>query len=514
MQHASPPRSVGADLWLRLEHACDALCGSAANPLRHLGPLAFLSFWLLAVTGAILYAALDTSATGAYASITDLSRQPWYQGGWLRSLHRYAADAFIVLMLAHLVREWMLGRFRAFRRFSWLTGLPLLPMGLVCAIGGFWLHWDRLGQFSALASAEWLDALPLFATPLTRNFIHVENVSDRLFSLLVFVHIGVPLLAVFASWFHIQRLAQAAVFPPRAATLALTASLVAASILLPVPIQGAADLASMPASLSFDWWLLFLHPATEATSAPFTWGVTAVVLAALFALPWLPTRQRTAPVARVDAANCNGCRRCFDDCPYAAVTMAPHPQRQAREIAVVNADQCASCGICVGACPSSTPFRSVAELVTGIDMPSRPLDTLRVELNDKLAALGHGPRLVVVGCERGAEVGSLASDEVAVLSLTCTGMLPPAFVEYALRAGADGVLVTGCRDGGCEFRLGSRWTAERLEGRREPHLRTQVPRERLATVWADAGQLSSVNAALTELRERVAALPARAQETA
>ena len=98
-------------LWQRAERGLDtAAGGTLQNPLRHLGALGFLCFWLLAVSGIILYAVLDTSAGGAYRSIDELSRQPWYLGGWLRSLHRYAADAFIVFTVAHLVREWLLGR--------------------------------------------------------------------------------------------------------------------------------------------------------------------------------------------------------------------------------------------------------------------------------------------------------------------------------------------------------------------------------------------------------------------
>jgi hypothetical protein len=58
-------------------------------------------------------------------------------------------------------------------------------------------------------------------------------------------------------------------------------------------------------------------------------------------------------------------------------------------------------------------------------------------------------------------------------------MLPPSFIEYALRSGADGVVVTGCRDGGCEFRLGMEWTRERLTRNREPELRALVPLERI-----------------------------------
>ena len=67
--------------------------------------------------------------------------------------------------------------------------------------------------------------------------------------------------------------------------------------------------------------------------------------------------------------------------------------------------------------------------------------------------------------------------DVIALDLVCAGQLPPSFVDYALRAGAAGVVVSGCREGDCAFRLGQRWTEERLLGIREPRLRAGVPRE-------------------------------------
>ncbi|MBP6778147.1 MAG: hydrogenase iron-sulfur subunit [Piscinibacter sp.] len=504
-------------LWQRAERGLDSAAGGALhNPLRHLGSLGFLCFWLLAASGAILYAVLDTSATAGYRSIEDLSRQPWYLGGWLRSLHRYAADAFIVFTVAHLVREWLLGRYKGFRRFSWLTGVPLLPLVFVCAIGGFWLNWDRLGQFSAIATAEWIDALPLFGSPLTRNFIAVEAVSDRLFSLFIFVHLGVPLLLVFGLWFHVQRIARAAVFPPRPLALGMTAALIAVSIALPVAGSGPADLSLATQSVDLDWWALFVHPLMYATSPIAAWAFVGGSLALLFVLPFLP-QPAAAPVATVNPANCNGCRRCFDDCPYAAITMAPHPnQRIGRQIAVVDADLCASCAICIGSCPSATPFRSAAELVTGIDMPQQPLDTLRAQLQRGLAGAAHPRPIVVYGCDRGAALRSLAAGDggagVVAISLICIGQLPPSFIEYALRGGAAGVLVAGCRS--CEYRLGARWTEERLRAEREPRLRASVSRERVAFALADAGDEVALRGALHALRARVAALPEPIEENA
>jgi len=136
MGPAGSPRRRALAAFEAIERVFDAAFGSACNPLRHLGALGFLFFWLLAGSGIYLYAALDTSAAGAYRSIDELSRGQWYLGGLLRSLHRYSADAFVVVTLAHLLREFLLGRYSGFRRFSWLTGVPLpLSVFASCSTG-------------------------------------------------------------------------------------------------------------------------------------------------------------------------------------------------------------------------------------------------------------------------------------------------------------------------------------------------------------------------------------------
>lgn len=495
------PVSRPAAWWRRLEHAFDAPFGAALNPLKHLGALGFMLLWLLVASGAVLYIVLDTSAAGAYRSIEALAEVPWMLGVALRGLHRYATDAFMVVVLAHIVREWALGRYRHFRKVPWLTGVPLVGMLFVSGIGGFWLNWDRLGQYSVVATAEWIDALPFLASPMARNFLRDVSLGDRLFTLFVFIHIGVPLLLIFGLWFHIQRISLAKVFPPRALAWGTLAMLLVLSVLWPVQSQGPADLSTVPTSLALDWFVLFIHPLVDATSATTVWVLVGLAFVLLALPPFLPAPARQ-PVAVVYPEHCSGCERCFVDCPYSAITMVPHPNgKSGMQLAQVDPDLCASCGICAGACPSSTPFRSAEQLVTGIDMPQWPVDGLRQQLVDGLRTLPGPRRFVVFGCDQGARV-RLQAEDVLHLGLVCAGMLPPSFVEYALRAGVDGVLIAGCRAGGCEFRLGQRWTAERLTGAREPHLRRSVPAERWRTAWCDPGDERQLATALDDLRRQ------------
>ena len=429
--------------------------------LRHLGALGFLLFWLLAASGITLYIRFDTSVAGAYQSIGELE---WWFGGLLRSMHRYAADAFVIVVLAHLIRELAAGRFRGFRAFSWISGVPLVWLMYASGIVGYWLVWDTRAQFSALATAEWLYGAGIGAEPMARNFLGAEQISDRLFSLFVFLHIGLPLALLAGMWVHVQRLGRPATVAPRALALGLLGMLAALALLRPVASEARWDPAALAPALQIDWFLLFVHPLMYATSPGTLWLLAGGATAALVALPYL-ARRPAPPAARVDPANCNGCGRCVADCPYEAVTLKLGK-------ASVFAERCAACGICAGACPSSTPFRSVAELASGIDLPDFTVHDLRRRLQQALPA-----DEILFSCET-ARAGGIA--------LRCLAMLPPSFVEYALRHGARSVRAVGCAEGECAWRIGLQLGAERFSGAREPHLRANVRAIRLNDAYTFA----------------------------
>jgi hypothetical protein len=140
-------RKGAKSVFLRIEEALDVPFGGEDNPLRHLGAIGLYLLWIVVGTGLYLYTVLDTGIDAVYHSIGDLSLEQWYLGGVLRSLHRYAADGFMLVMLLHLVREWCI---RALPRLPPLFLDDRHPADLARLRGRHRRLLDRLGSVGAV----------------------------------------------------------------------------------------------------------------------------------------------------------------------------------------------------------------------------------------------------------------------------------------------------------------------------------------------------------------------------
>jgi NAD(P)H-flavin reductase/quinol-cytochrome oxidoreductase complex cytochrome b subunit len=277
---------------MKVEGVFNLAFGDRHNPLYYLGPISYYLMWLVVASGLYLYAFFETSVSGAYDSVEALTHaQPW-AGGVLRSIHRYASDGVVITMLLHVARHWTFDRYRGFRWFSWVSGAVVLALVYVSGINGYMLPWDRLSQFVVVATAEWFDWLPLFNGALVRNFIFPENVNDRLFSLLSFIHIGVPLAVLGVLWVHTQRVPQARTAPPLAIGVTLTGALIALSLVKPVVSQPRADLAAAATAIEFDWFYLPVYALLYRWSPGEVWLWMAGAGLVFVLLPWLPPKRK------------------------------------------------------------------------------------------------------------------------------------------------------------------------------------------------------------------------------
>ena len=289
-------------IFMRIENVFNLAFGEKLNPFYHLGTLSFWQFWLLVGSGLYLYIFADTGIDQAYLSVERITHDQWWAGGILRSIHRYATDGMILTMLLHMLRHFAYDRYRGFRSFSWLTGVALLWMVYIAGINGFMLVWDKLAQFVVIATAEWFDALPMFGGTLIRNFIYLENVGSRLFTLLAFMHIGVPLIVVIIMWVHVQRVPRAHINPPRPIAIAITLMFVALALVKPILSQGGeADMSVVPTNIEFDWFQLPVLSLVYVFDPLYLWLGVMGFTGLLALTPWLPPKRRGAaqPTTRI-----------------------------------------------------------------------------------------------------------------------------------------------------------------------------------------------------------------------
>ena len=110
------------------------------------------------ISGIYLLIFFDTSMAGAYASVEYMTHEQWYAGGLMRSLHRYASDAAVVTILLHMFREFSLDRYRGFRWWSWVTGVPTLWFVITVGITGLLAGVGRTGDCTSPCSppSSWI----------------------------------------------------------------------------------------------------------------------------------------------------------------------------------------------------------------------------------------------------------------------------------------------------------------------------------------------------------------------
>ena len=242
--------------FLTIERIFNAFFGERLNPFYYLGAITYFLLWIAIATGLYLYAFFETSVVHAYASVEALTHGQRYIGGVMRSVHRYASDGLVLGMVLHLIRHFTFDHHRGFRWFSWISGVALLWLAYASGVNGYMLPWDRLSQFIVTATTEWFDVLPVLGGAMARNFISTANVSDRLFSLLAFIHIGLPLSMLAVLWIHTQRVPGARTNPPRPLMVGILATMIVLSLIKPALSQAPADMATMPTMVAFDWFYL------------------------------------------------------------------------------------------------------------------------------------------------------------------------------------------------------------------------------------------------------------------
>jgi coenzyme F420-reducing hydrogenase delta subunit len=487
----------------RLDAAVNRLYGSRYNPLYRSGAVTVALIVLLLVTG--LYLLLYYRVGTPYESVARITGQVWF-GRWIRSLHRFAADAAVVTALIHAVRMFAQRRSWGARAMPWIAGVALVALLMVCGWTGYVMVWDTFGQVLAVEGARLLDLVPLFSEPLGRAFVGERPIPGAFFFLNLFLHIALPIGMGVVLMLHVSRVARATLFPAKAMMWWGTGLLTLLSVALPVAMAPEADPLRLPTSVPVDVFYAFWLPAARAV--PAVWMAAASVGFTVFLL-LIPRLTRPAPERAllpsvVNERLCTGCEQCAQDCPYEAIAMVARSDHRDTLVARVDPARCVSCGICAGSC---APM--------GVGPPGRTgRDQLAMARNFMMRESPGPADVVIIGCKRGG--GGVAAgdhfDGAPVCGVSCAGSIHSSVIELLIRGGAGGVLVLACPKEDCWNREGPTWLEQRLYHEREAELQARVDRRRVLVANIALSETPRARELLASFRARITALEAPEQE--
>ncbi|MEM3699964.1 MAG: hydrogenase iron-sulfur subunit [Candidatus Bathyarchaeia archaeon] len=166
--------------------------------------------------------------------------------------------------------------------------------------------------------------------------------------------------------------------------------------------------------------------------------------------------QRTAVV---NEEYCGDCEFCPVTCPYGAITLTP--KGDGHFVAKISDLLCEGCGVCVGTCP-----------VNAIELRHSRPNQMLAQMRALLSINGTSkPLVLAITC---LECGNAAVDSsgmammqypanVRIMRVPCTGILQVQQILEAFRAGAQGVMVVGCKTDGCHYEIGSQIAQRKVE---------------------------------------------------
>jgi quinol-cytochrome oxidoreductase complex cytochrome b subunit/coenzyme F420-reducing hydrogenase delta subunit len=455
--------------FLLIEKHAGRLFRPGGTPFYFLGALSFFFFWLLLITGAYLLIFYRLDIDKAYDSIQGLTDRQPYLGGLIRSLHRYAADGLMITLILHGLRTFLADQYRHARWLAWVSGAVLLGFVWFEGILGYWMVWDDRAQFIALTTAEFLNAVPIFGASLPRAFLSRESVTNIFFWVIIALHIALPVLMLVLLWLHVCRISKPIITPPRRLVAGVFLIMAVLCLLSPATSGSRADPKKLPVDLPLDWFYLSVYPVLAAIPPALSWLLVMSGAALLIGIPWIGSPPRPKPIS-LFLRRCNACTYCALDCPYEAISMRPRTDgRPYDQEAVVHADLCVSCGICIGSCDTSA-----------LILPEYSLVGIRAVMKKRLADQAES-RLLVFTCEKAVPAEKIQSGIpwINPIGLPCIGTIHPLLIEDALKSGATGIFMAACPVGDCHFRTGNRLLEERLAGQREPHPKSPLDFSRI-----------------------------------
>jgi quinol-cytochrome oxidoreductase complex cytochrome b subunit len=166
------------------------------------GGITFTLFIMQLVTGLLLSIHYIPSEAEAYRSIQRL-HQTVPLGRVLRSMHYWAANLMVVMVVLHMTRVFVTGSYRNPRELNWVAGAMLLLLTLGFGFTGYLLPWDQKAYWATVVGTNMLGSVPLIGPPLAAVLRGGADVTGQTLLRFYSIHVlWLPIFTAFFLWIH------------------------------------------------------------------------------------------------------------------------------------------------------------------------------------------------------------------------------------------------------------------------------------------------------------------------
>jgi hypothetical protein len=174
-----------------------------------LGGITAFLFIVQGTTGIMLAFYYKPTAAEAYASIQFIESEVYF-GAAIRAIHHWSANGMIVMCVAHMIRVFVMGTYKAPRELNWVSGVMLLILTLAFGFTGYLLPWDQRAFWASTVGTEIAGSVPAVGN-LVLIFLRdgwgvTEATLGRFYGLHILVVPIITVLFMLAHFMMVRRL--------------------------------------------------------------------------------------------------------------------------------------------------------------------------------------------------------------------------------------------------------------------------------------------------------------------
>lgn len=171
-----------------------------------LGVISLILFLILGFTGIWLMFYYVPSTTEAYNRMLDLRSSVDF-GHTLRNVHKWAAEAMVVVVALHMVRVFFTGAYKPPREFNWQVGVVLLLLTLGLSFTGYLLPWDQLAFWAITVGTAIAGYAPVLGEPTRQLLLGGDSVGQEALLRFYVLHVAIlPAIVALLIAVHLWRI--------------------------------------------------------------------------------------------------------------------------------------------------------------------------------------------------------------------------------------------------------------------------------------------------------------------